>query len=106
MGIAGSKFMAVRVAIKIRGGYLSCCGCVAVLGLYAGSTSAGGLPAVENAAERAALPLYRTIPAARSFELTPALLFESAAQEGWARSNADAANTRYSALSEINRSNI
>jgi quinoprotein glucose dehydrogenase len=62
--------------------------------------------AVESASQRAQLPLYKTIPAAKDAELTPAAAMDSATGHGWQRSNADASNTRYSALSQINKNNV
>ncbi len=60
---------------------------------------------MENAHERATLPLYKVISAAQPSELTPALT-ASPSYGTWSRSTADAANTRYSALSQINKTNV
>lgn len=60
----------------------------------------------ESPAQRAALPLYRTIPAARDSELTPALEDTARLYRTWERSNGDTANARYSSFSEINRGNV
>ena len=62
---------------------------------------------VEDAKERAKLPLYQTIPAARPDELTPANGFpKSETFLNWHRSHGDNGGTRYSALNQINRENI
>jgi quinoprotein glucose dehydrogenase len=71
------------------------------------SSAGSRQPTLENASQRSALPLYRTIPAATDSELTPAALSrDPASDRSWSRSNADAANTRYSILSQINRVNV
>src|SRR5437899_8956355 len=62
--------------------------------------------AVENAAEREKLPLYKIIPAAKSSELTPANGFpRPEAFLSWHRSHGDNGGMRYSALDQINRQN-
>jgi quinoprotein glucose dehydrogenase len=61
---------------------------------------------VESASQRARLPLYKVIPAATDAELTPAGELNPKRSSSWSRSNADSANTRYSALSQINRTNV
>ncbi len=62
---------------------------------------------VEDAAARAKLPLYQTIPAARPDELTPANgLPRRDTYRTWHRSHGDAGGTRFSALDQINRSNV
>jgi len=61
---------------------------------------------VESASRRAMLALYKVIPAAKDSELTPAAAEDPATNGTWSRSNANAANTRYSPLSQINRENI
>ena len=60
---------------------------------------------LESASERRKLPLYKIIPAAKDAELTPAIP-QTATQGSWPRSYADAANSRFSALSQINRDNV
>lgn len=63
--------------------------------------------AVEDATARAKLPLYQVVPAARAEELTPHNGFprrETFAT--WTRSLGDGGSARYSALTEINRSNV
>jgi quinoprotein glucose dehydrogenase len=78
-----------------------------------GATASSGNPAahdywaVEDAKEREKLPLYKTIPAATPEELTPANgrpkreTFLS-----WHRSHGDNGGRRFSALDQINRSNV
>ena len=62
---------------------------------------------VEDAAERAKLPLYQIIPAATKDELTPTdNLPQTAAYRNWYRSHGDNGGRRYSALSQINRTNV
>src|SRR6185437_5175297 len=67
-------------------------------------------PAIEDARARAALPLYKTIPAAPTDELTPALISGRSVQEqggnDWTRSQGNAENTRYSPLTEITPHNV
>lgn len=60
---------------------------------------------MESAAKRAELPIYKIIPAAQDSELTPAMTSETN-YRNWARSQGDSANTRYSALSQINRGTV
>jgi quinoprotein glucose dehydrogenase len=63
--------------------------------------------AIEDAAARAALPKYQTIPAARSDELTPANHWPDAGEyDNWYRSHGNDANTRFSPLTQINRDNV
>ncbi|MDB6067150.1 MAG: pyrrolo-quinoline quinone [Pedosphaera sp.] len=62
---------------------------------------------VEDAQERAKLPLYETIPAAKPDELTPANGFpKDETYRTWTRSHGDNGGTRYSALQQINRQNV
>lgn len=62
---------------------------------------------IEDAAARAQLPLYKTIPAAATAELTPANGFPRAeTYRGWARSHGDNGSARFSGLTQINRSNV
>ncbi len=62
---------------------------------------------VESAAERAKLPLYQTIPAAKPDELTPANgLPKREVYRTWHRSHGDNGGTRFSALDQINRQNV
>lgn len=60
----------------------------------------------EGAKTRAALPLFKVIPAADDSELTPTASEDYLLQNTWARSNANSANTRYSPLSQINRNTV
>jgi quinoprotein glucose dehydrogenase len=63
--------------------------------------------AVEDAAARAKLPLYQTIPAATPDELTPANGFPKGKTFlTWERSHGDNGGMRYSALRQINRENV
>ncbi|HXJ76617.1 MAG TPA: hypothetical protein VNM37_27420, partial [Candidatus Dormibacteraeota bacterium] len=63
--------------------------------------------AVENAAEREKLPLYKVIPAAKPEELTPANGYPKLeAMVTWHRSHGDDGGMRYSALNQINRQNV
>jgi glucose dehydrogenase/sugar phosphate isomerase/epimerase len=62
---------------------------------------------VEDAAARARLPLYQTIPAAKPEELTPANgLPRRETYRNWHRSHGDNGGTRFSALDQINRGNV
>lgn len=63
--------------------------------------------AVEDAAARTKLPLYKTIPAAKPNELTPANGFpKEATFRNWSRSHGDNGSARFSALTQINKSNV
>jgi quinoprotein glucose dehydrogenase len=63
--------------------------------------------AVEDPKEREKLPLYKTIPAAKTEELTPANgLPKAETFLTWHRSHGDNGGRRYSALSQINRENV
>jgi hypothetical protein len=63
--------------------------------------------AVEDPKEREKLPLYKTIPAAKPEELTPANgLPKDETFLTWHRSHGDNGGRRYSALSQINRENV
>ena len=62
---------------------------------------------VEDAAARARLPLYKTIPAAKPSELTPANGYpHKETFMTWHRSHGDNGGTRYSVLDQINRQNV
>lgn len=71
--------------------------------LAASSGLSAGTP--ESARERNRLPLYKTIPAAKYSELTTAAK-DTATYRTWSRSQGDSGNSRYSALSQINRDNV
>lgn len=78
-----------------------------------GSSGAGaenGKPdywAIEDAAAREKLPLYKTIPAAKPEELTPANGYPKRETFlTWHRSHGDNGGERYSALDQINRGNV
>ena len=63
--------------------------------------------AVEDAAARAKLPLYQTIPAAEAGELTAHNGFpKTETFRTWTRSHGDGGSSRFSALTQINRSNV
>jgi len=63
--------------------------------------------AVENAAERAALPEFKIIPASLPGELTPANGFPKRETfRTWHRSHGDNSGARYSTLAQINRQNV
>src|ERR1043166_178762 len=63
--------------------------------------------AVEDTHERKKLPLYKTIPAARPEELTPANGYPKPETFlTWHRSHGDNGGMRYSALEQINRQNV
>lgn len=67
----------------------------------------GQEPPVEDAAARAALPLWQVIPAASAAEFTPAAdPAVSVDFKSWTVSHGDAGSRRYSALDQINRSNV
>lgn len=61
---------------------------------------------IEDARQRALLLGYKTISAVEDSELTLALSDVSGSNDSWSRSNADESNTRYSSLSQINRTNV
>ena len=61
---------------------------------------------LENARERNKLPLYKVVPAARDSELTSPSGQDPKNNGTWSRSNANAENTRYSTLAQINRANV
>jgi len=63
-------------------------------------------PDAEDSSLREKLPLYKVIPAAKESELTPASRKDPRDETTWSRSNANAANTRYSRLAQINRNNV
>jgi len=63
--------------------------------------------AIEDSMERQKLPLYKTIPAARPDELTPANGYPKAETFlTWHRSHGDNGGMRYSALDQINLQNV
>ena len=70
-----------------------------------GRVTPGASVQIEDAAARARLPEFRDVAAASLAELTPAKPFPD--QQGqWARSQADASSSRYSSLTQINRTNV
>lgn len=68
--------------------------------------AAAAATGLEDAGARAALPEYRTIPAATADELTPAEPIRPEGFTTWTRSQGDAGSRRYSALAGINRRNV
>lgn len=71
------------------------------------STNSARYWQIEDPREREKLPLYQTIPAATPGELTPANgLPQRAVYRTWQRSHGDNGGTRFSALDQINRSNV
>ncbi len=63
--------------------------------------------AVEDAEAREKLPLYKTIPAAKPEEMTPAVQWPKKKDfVDWRRSHGDAASSRYSLLDQINLKNV
>jgi quinoprotein glucose dehydrogenase len=63
--------------------------------------------AIEDATEREKLPLYKTIPAAKPEELTPANGYPTRETFlTWHRSHGDNGGMRYSALDQINLGNV
>src|ERR1700729_1506460 len=75
-----------------------------------GRDAAGGAHdywAVEDAQAREKLPLYQVIPAAKPGELTPANGFpKTKTFLNWERSHGDNSGMRYSALRQINVTNV
>ncbi len=62
---------------------------------------------VESAEERAKLPKFKTIPAAKTSELTPAARkYDPADYRTWERSHGDRESSRFSSLTQINRDNV
>jgi glucose dehydrogenase len=75
--------------------------------LSAGASGGSNYWTLENQVEREELPLYKAIPAARADQLTPANSFPKLTLfRTWHRSHGDASAARYSALDQINRSNV
>ncbi|MEO6243933.1 MAG: PQQ-binding-like beta-propeller repeat protein, partial [Opitutaceae bacterium] len=74
-----------------------------------GASAAVAAPAkLEDPVARAALPEFKTIPAAKTAELTPALDPAGSAPvfSRWTRSQGDNGARRYSALAQITRENV
>jgi glucose dehydrogenase len=61
---------------------------------------------VEDAHARALLPEYKTIPAAKPGELTPAATINDNHFGRWTRSQGDNGARRYSSLNQITRDNV
>ncbi len=80
---------------------------VLTLAVVAALTAAEDRRPVEDPAARARLPEFQIIPAATVAELTPASGWPVAATlRTWTVSHGDAGARRYSALTQINRSNV
>ncbi len=62
-------------------------------------------PVIEDAMQRASLPAFQDLPAAKANELTAALPTDETYVE-WTRSNGDASSSRYSSLTQITRNNV
>ncbi|HEX7655160.1 MAG TPA: PQQ-binding-like beta-propeller repeat protein, partial [Verrucomicrobiae bacterium] len=81
--------------------------CLACLAVLADSATNSPYWTVEDPAERAKLPMYQVIPAAKPEELTPANgLPKREVYRGWTRSHGDSGGTRFSALDQINRQTV
>lgn len=74
--------------------------------LVAAGALAAAPPSAEDAAARAALPEFLFIPPAPSSSLTPAVTTDPAVFNRWPRSHGDNGSRRYSALAQINRTNV
>lgn len=78
----------------------------AVLIWMGGDTISSPAATREDPRERAALPEFQIIPAAKPEELTPAVHINPAPFRQWTRSQGDNGARRYSALTQINRGNV
>ena len=87
--------MHLRCAAIVLGGFLAL-----------GVSGAEPVATLEDPEERAALPEFKTIPAARPDELTPAIEISAAPFSRWTRSQGDNGARRYSALQQITRDNV
>ncbi|MBL9202187.1 MAG: hypothetical protein JNL39_16880, partial [Opitutaceae bacterium] len=79
---------------------------LASLILVAPGVAAPAAKPFDDPAARAALPEFNVIPAALPHELTPAAPVDSAQFSRWSRSQGDNGSRRYSALTQINRTNV
>src|SRR5881394_1355316 len=70
------------------------------------ATAASVGTTLEDPAARAALPEFKTIPAAKPEELTPAADVPAAPFLQWNRSQGDNGARRYSALTQITKRNV
>jgi quinoprotein glucose dehydrogenase len=61
---------------------------------------------VGDAAARAALPEFQTIPAVEDAEISPVAPVDWTPFSGWARSQGDSGSRRYSSLRQIHRDNV
>jgi quinoprotein glucose dehydrogenase len=69
-------------------------------------TTRAATPGLEDPAARAALPEYKTIPAAKPEELTPAATVPLEPFARWTRSQGDNGARRYSTLKQITKENV
>ena len=85
-----------------------CAGALALTFGAAGVTLATTAAKLEDPLARAALPEFKTMPAAKTAELTPALDPAGSAPlfSRWTRSQGDNGARRYSALNQITRDNV
>ena len=74
--------------------------------LVAAAGALAAVPTIEDAAARAALPEFKTIPAATAAELTPAAPVPMEPFGRWTRSQGDNGARRYSSLKQITRDNV
>ncbi len=74
--------------------------------LVAAAGTMAAVAPIEDAAARAALPEFKTIPAATAAELTPAVAVPMEPFGRWARSQGDNGARRYSTLKQITRDNV
>lgn len=81
-----------------------CGGAIFFLGITGGLF--GAAATLEDPKERAALPEFKVIPAAKPEELTPAAKVDLAPFAQWTRSHGDNGARRYSTLTQINRDNV
>ncbi|MSU47577.1 MAG: c-type cytochrome [Opitutus sp.] len=77
-----------------------------LIALAAAGTAAAATPTLEDPAARAALPEFKTIPAAKPEELTPAAPIPLEPFSRWTRSQGDNGARRYSTLTQITRDNV
>ena len=77
-----------------------------ILTLLAIGTARAAVPTLEDPVARAALPEYRTIPAAKTEELSPAAEVNADHFGRWTRSQGDNGARRYSALRQVTKENV
>jgi glucose dehydrogenase len=79
---------------------------VMTLLLAAAASVAPAAAPLEDPVARAALPPFKTIPAATPEELSPARTVPIGLFNLWPRSQGDNGSRRYSTLTQINKSNV